>query len=225
MKQIQAIHIHKSFQNELGHVDRKVLTDLNLEVDKSDCIALMGPSGSGKTTLLNILGTLDVPDQGDLLFDGQSVQAFKEKDLLEFRSRKIGFVFQFHHLLPQLNLLENVLLPTLAVRKCTEDDLNRAEQLLVDMHVWEQRFNKPGELSGGECQRAAVVRALMNRPEVILADEPTGSLDQVHADILMDHFLKINEKEGVTFIIATHANRIAERMNRVLRLENGGITA
>lgn len=225
MKQIQAIHIHKSFQNELGHVDRKVLTDLNLEVEKSDCIALMGPSGSGKTTLLNILGTLDVPDQGDLLFDGQSVQAFKEKDLLEFRSRKIGFVFQFHHLLPQLNLLENVLLPTLAVRKCTEDDLNRAEQLLVDMNVWEQRFNKPGELSGGECQRAAVVRALMNRPEVILADEPTGSLDQVHADILMDHFLKINEKEGVTFIIATHANRIAERMNRVLRLENGGITA
>ena len=225
MKQIQAIHIHKSFQNELGHVDRKVLTDLNLEVEKSDCIALMGPSGSGKTTLLNILGTLDVPDQGDLLFDGQSVQAFKEKDLLEFRSRKIGFVFQFHHLLPQLNLLENVLLPTLAVGKSTRDDLGRAEQLLVDMNVWEQRFNKPGELSGGECQRAAVVRALMNRPEVILADEPTGSLDQVHADILMDHFLKINEKEGVTFIIATHANRIAERMNRVLRLENGGITA
>jgi lipoprotein-releasing system ATP-binding protein len=225
MKQIQAIHIHKSFQNELGHVDRKVLTDLNLEVEKSDCIALMGPSGSGKTTLLNILGTLDVPDQGDLLFDGQSVQAFKEKDLLEFRSRKIGFVFQFHHLLPQLNLLENVLLPTLTVGKSTRDDLDRAEQLLVDMNVWEQRFNKPGELSGGECQRAAVVRALMNRPEVILADEPTGSLDQVHADMLMDHFLKINEKEGVTFIIATHANRIADRMNRVLRLENGGITA
>lgn len=219
--QIHVTDIHKSYRNALGTVERSVLNALNLDVEKGQKIALMGPSGSGKTTLLNLIGTLDSPDSGTIALNGKSLQSLREDALLELRRKSLGFVFQFHNLLPQCTLMENILLPTLASKEKNPGVVAWAEELLAYMGLTEQRDQKPDELSGGECQRAAVARALINRPEILLADEPTGSLDAKNADLLLDLLLDINAKYGVTLILATHSERIAERMDRVYRMESG----
>lgn len=214
-------NLSKTYRNSLGQVDREVLSGLDLEIEKGKKIAIMGPSGSGKTTLLNLLGTLDSPDKGTISINRQMISEMKEIELLRFRNTEVGFVFQFHHLLPQCSLWENVLLPTLPNKIHKKEMHERAEELLKFLGIWEQRHNFPAELSGGECQRTAVARALINQPELLLADEPTGSLDRKNADILVDMLININEESGITLVIATHSADIAKRMDQVYHIEEG----
>lgn len=220
---VRAEDIVKSYPSVADGPDRLVLDHLTLQVEKGQCVALMGPSGSGKTTLLNILGTLDTADSGTYYLDTVSVNTLNETAVLRLRSRSIGFVFQSHRLLPQCTLLENIVLPTLASGMKPSEAFVR--ELLEQLGVWEQRFQKPAELSGGECQRAAVARALINRPELLLADEPTGSLDTSHADSLVDLLLETGRKYGTTLVVATHSDRVANRMDAIYRLENGRLKA
>lgn len=216
-------NLHKSYRNTAGGVVRKVIARLDLVVKAGDKIAIMGPSGSGKTTLLNLLGSLDTPDKGEIIVGGTLLSEMNSAQVLAFRNKSAGFVFQFHHLLPQCNLLENVMLPTLPLKGDNAGAGQRAEELLKFMGIWEQRFQKPGELSGGECQRAAVARALINQPKLLLADEPTGSLDIQNAGLLTDLLININKQMGVTLIIATHSHAIADKMDKVYRLEEGSL--
>jgi lipoprotein-releasing system ATP-binding protein len=216
--------ICKSYSNEIGNINREVLKNLSLEIQQGDRIAIMGPSGSGKTTLLNLLGTLDKPDIGEIFIGDNKLSLMSHDETLSFRNKKAGFVFQFHHLLPQCTLLENVLLPTLAAKHDKQAATHRAEELLKFMGIWEQRNNKPGELSGGECQRAAVARALINQPDILLADEPTGSLDTDNAKLLMQLFININKEMGITLVIATHSHEIAQQMNKTYTIADGKLT-
>jgi len=218
---ISAINLSKHYNQSLGGSIREVLTELDLEVAAGEKIAIMGPSGSGKTTLLNLIGTLDKPDSGEVKLDNTLISEMSEKDILDFRNQKAGFVFQFHNLLPQCTLLENVLLPTLTYKGDKSAVYKRAEELLEFMGLTAQRNNKPNELSGGECQRTAVARALINSPEILLADEPTGSLDSKNAELLIDLLIDINQKMNVTLIIATHSKSIAKRMDTVYTIQNG----
>ncbi|MCZ4693848.1 ABC transporter ATP-binding protein [Ancylomarina euxinus] len=206
-------------------IRRTVLDELSLEIAKGDRIAILGPSGSGKSTLLNVMSSLDLPNSGTVKFDGEEISNYGSDQLAQFRNKKIGFVFQSHHLLPQLSLLENVLLPYLpekdkAVKKEAE---KRALDLLDFVGLSNQIHQRPGQMSGGECQRAAVVRALIHQPKLILADEPTGSLDKESADQLAKLFVRINEEQAVTMIVVTHSQELAQYMNRICRIENGKI--
>lgn len=202
--------------------DRVILDQLSLEINAGERVAIVGPSGSGKTTLLNLIGTLDRPDSGKMVFDGQDLSAMNDNQLAQFRNRKIGFVFQMHHLLPQLSLMENVLLPTLTdpalQGKETEE---RAKRLIERVGLSGVVSQKPSELSGGECQRTAVVRALINRPALLLADEPTGALDQKSSGNLTDLLIELNKEEGVALVVVTHSMDVAKKMDRIYRLENG----
>ncbi|MFY9152268.1 MAG: ABC transporter ATP-binding protein [Prolixibacteraceae bacterium] len=209
--------ISKSFSK-----DRTILDQLDLEVKQGERIAIVGPSGSGKTTLLNLIGTLDHPDSGKMFFETQDLSGYTDQKLAQFRNEKIGFVFQLHHLLPQLTLLENVLLPTLTNKKLQgKETLERAQKLINRMGLEEVAHHKPSELSGGECQRTAVARALINRPGLILADEPTGALDQKSAFNLTDLLVELNKEEGVSLIVVTHSMEVAGKMDRIYKLENG----
>ena len=219
--QITATNIYKTYQKSLDAASREVLVGLDMEVISGEKLAIMGPSGSGKTTLLNLLGTLDTPDKGNITLENDELAKLSESAILQLRNRKIGFVFQFHHLLPQCTLWENVLLPTLPIKGDKKEFHNRAEELLKYMELWEYRNSKPAELSGGECQRAAVARALINRPSLLLADEPTGSLDEKNANQLMDLLVSINKEMGITIIVATHSMEIAQKMDKIFRIKNG----
>lgn len=202
--------------------DRVILDQLSLEINAGERVAIVGPSGSGKTTLLNLIGTLDRPDSGKMVFDGQDLSAMNDHQLAQFRNRKIGFVFQLHHLLPQLSLMENVLLPTLtdpALQGKESED--RAKRLIERVGLSGVVNQKPSELSGGECQRTAVVRALINRPALLLADEPTGALDQKSSGNLTDLLIELNKEEGVALVVVTHSMDVAKKMDRIYRLENG----
>lgn len=200
-----------------------ILADVNLRVARGGSVAIVGPSGSGKTTLLNLLGTLDRPDAGRLRLDGEDLAGLDEEALARVRNRSIGFVFQSHHLLPHLTVLENVLVPTLAtddaglVRGAPE----RAERLLKRVGLGERLGHRPGQLSGGERQRVAVVRALINRPKLLLADEPTGALDQRSARELGALLRELNREEGVTLVVVTHSVELAREMGRVVELVEG----
>lgn len=215
-------NISKSYASHRSG-DRAVLSGLSLQVEEGESVAIVGPSGSGKTTLLNIIGTLDHPDEGRVLFKGKDVTHFSSRQLAAFRNREIGFVFQQHHLFPQCTLLENVLMPTIPLKDegRKEESARRGKELLKRVGLWEQRHQKPGELSGGECQRAAVVRALANGPGLLLADEPTGALDQKNSGLLAELLFELNRTEGVTLILVTHDLRLAARAGRVFLLENG----
>ena len=200
-----------------------VLSDVSLELGRGDSLAIVGPSGSGKSTLLQIIGTLDRPTSGSVSLDGQDLNALDELQIAAVRNRQIGFVFQAHYLLPQCTVWENVLVPTLA---CSDAALRdgageRAERLLKRVGLGERKSHRPGELSGGERQRVAVVRALINQPKLLLADEPTGSLDHASAQALGQLLLELNREEGVTLIVVTHARDLARRMGRVLELKDG----
>ncbi len=213
--------ISKSYKSRYGKTLREVLNGTSLSLRRGEKIAIAGPSGSGKTTLLNLAGTLDFPDKGEIFFNEKPLSAMDTADLASFRNREIGFVFQFHHLLPQLTLWENVLIPALPVNSGRKEIYNRAEELLRETGLWDIRHQKPGELSGGECQRTAVVRALVNSPSLLLADEPTGSLDSENADLLTKMLIRLGEKESLGMIVVTHSLEIALRMDRIYNLKDG----
>jgi lipoprotein-releasing system ATP-binding protein len=201
-----------------------VLDNLSLDVHEGDTIAVMGPSGSGKTTLMNIIGLLDKPDKGVLTFRGTSVENFSEDESAVYRNRNIGFVFQDHLLLPHLTVSENILLPLLAEFHNKEELAAKEERVYVLMKrtgISDLSSKYPSNISGGEAQRVALVRALANDPSIVLADEPTGSLDTKNADILGELLLEMNREFGVTLLLATHSLDLAKKMSRRLRLEEG----
>lgn len=219
---LQLQNVTKGYGQPGTHSYRPVLKDLNLEVRKGEKIAIVGPSGTGKTTLLNLVGTLDQPEQGKIFFDGKDITGYSKTELAAFRNQHLGFIFQSHHLMPQLTLKENVLLPLLPQGKQnSKRETEWADYLIQKVGIWEQRNQKPSQLSGGECQRTAVVRALINKPQLLLADEPTGALDEGNADALTELLLKLSEEEGVTLITVTHAVILAGSMDRKFTLKNG----
>jgi ABC-type lipoprotein export system ATPase subunit len=200
-----------------------VLKDISLTIQEGESVAIVGPSGCGKSTLLNILGTLDLADAGDFVFEGESIAGCSTADLAKLRSEKIGFIFQLHHLMPQCTVLENVLLPTLALKVKPAADVlkKRAEQLLASVGLQDRLSWKPAQLSGGERQRVAVVRALINEPRLILADEPTGALDEKNAESLTTLLLDLQKTTGVSLVMVTHHPAQAARMSRVLSMHEG----
>lgn len=201
---------------------RSVLDSLNFTVSNGDKVAIVGESGSGKTTLLNLIGTLDLPDSGNILFQDKDLTTFSTNDLAAFRNLNLGFIFQMHHLFPQLTLKENVLLPLLAANKSVSSEQNQwADYLIQKVGIWEQKNQKPSELSGGECQRTAVVRALINKPKLILADEPTGALDEKNAKEIARLLVNLCNEEGATLITVTHSADLAGQMDRILTLNSG----
>ncbi len=221
---LQLQNITKGYGEPGTHSYRPVLQNLNLEIGKGERIAIVGPSGSGKTTLLNLIGALDQPESGKILFEGTEISGYDKKQLAAFRNKNLGFVFQLHHLMPQLTLWENVLLPLLASgQKITDEQKSRAEYLIQKVSIWKQRNQKPAEMSGGECQRTAVVRALINKPALLLADEPTGALDQENATALTDLLIQLSKEENITLVTVTHSVEMAERMEKIYTLKNGKV--
>jgi ABC-type lipoprotein export system ATPase subunit len=221
---LELLNISKFYGN--GHTRRDVLNNISLTVKGGDTIAVIGPSGSGKSTLLNIAGTLDNPDSGIVKFDGLELHDLKESELANIRNQHIGFVFQLHYLLPQLNLIENVLIPVIPQKDKPfhKKAHARAMDLLQAVGLSDKIHQFPGQMSVGECQRAAVVRALINEPELILADEPTGSLDQASAAQLGDLLLDIKKNFSVAIIVVTHSTELAKKMSSVYRLYEGKLT-
>jgi predicted ABC-type transport system involved in lysophospholipase L1 biosynthesis ATPase subunit len=207
-----------------GQTPVAVLCGVDLDVAPGESLALLGPSGSGKTTLLQIIGALDAPDAGSVTLDGQEVTRLAEAERRLWRARRVGFVFQFHHLLPQLTALENATVPAWAAGDAAARRAD-AQRLLTRVGLWERRDHRPAQLSGGECQRVALVRALLLHLSLLLADEPTGSLDHAGAAALADLLLELNREEGVTLIAATHSTELAGRLARRLLLRDGRLVA
>ena len=212
---IQATGIEKSF----GQL--KVLKGIDLHVEKSEVISIMGASGAGKSTLLQILGSLSSPDAGSLVIDGIDVARLKGKSLAEFRNLKVGFVFQFHHLLPEFTALENVMIPALIAKRSRKEAKLEAQELLADMGLSERMDHKPSELSGGEQQRVAIARALINRPSVLFADEPSGNLDTRTKEEIHNLFFTLREKYAQTIVIVTHDPDLARMCDRSLYMIDG----
>ncbi len=202
-----------------------VLDGIDLDISPAEIVSIVGPSGAGKTTLLQILGTLDRPDSGTVSYDGQMVLDLPDNRLARFRNRNIGFVFQFHQLLPEFTTLENAALPALIGGESRAEAFARAEGLLRDLGLGERLGHRPAQLSGGERQRAAVARALVNKPSVILADEPSGSLDSRNRRELHDLFIDLRAKTGTTFVIVTHDESLADRSDRIVHLADGRVTS
>ena len=214
---IQAKNIHKSF----GELE--VLKGVDLNVIKGEIVSIVGPSGAGKTTLLQILGTLDKPNSGDVLVDSIDFSKLGEKQLAAFRNKHIGFIFQFHQLLPEFTALENVMIPALIARKDAKKATEKAKELLAYLQLTDRMEHKPSELSGGEKQRVAVARALINDPALILADEPSGSLDTKNRDELHKLLFDLRDKFGLTIVIVTHDKELAALSDRVIEMKDGKI--
>ena len=214
---IKAINIQKSYS------DLRVLKGVNLEVKEGEVISIVGASGAGKTTLLQILGTLDETDSGELSINQQEVCKLKDKELSSFRNQTIGFVFQFHNLLAEFTALENICLPAFIAGTSKKQAEKRAKELLELLNLSNRIDHKPNELSGGEQQRVAVARALINSPAVVLADEPSGNLDSQNADELHKLFFQLNKELGQTFIIVTHNQKLADMAHRKLVMKDGVI--
>lgn len=212
---IEAKGIEKSFGN------LKVLKGIDFNAEKSEVVSIMGASGAGKSTLLQILGTLLTPDKGTLLIDGTDVTTLSRKEISTFRNRKIGFVFQFHHLLPEFTSLENVMIPALIKGASESDAKKRAAELLDTLGLAERATHKPSELSGGEQQRVAIARALMNKPAVLFADEPSGNLDSVTKAELHQLFFRLRDELGQTIVIVTHDPDLAKMCDRSLFMRDG----
>ena len=204
-----------------GAVD--VLTDINFQLAAGAAVAIVGPSGSGKSTLLNLLGALDRPTRGTVRLADRDLSQLSEDELAGIRSRQVGFIFQLHHLLPQCTVLENVLVPTLTLPPNPESR-ERAIELLKRVGLQQRLAHRPGQLSGGECQRVAVARALINKPQLLLADEPTGSLDHASAASLGKLLLELNRLEGVALVVVTHSLELARQLPRVMELRGGKLT-
>ena len=223
---LELVHVAKTYPSPGNEEGVCVLKDIDLKVDKGKSLVIVGPSGSGKSTLLNIIGALDRPTRGHVLFDGQDLAGLDETELARIRNKQIGFVFQLHHLLPQCTVLENVLVPTLAdnERPPAKELRERATNLLDRVGLKDFLLHRPGELSGGQRQRVAVVRALINKPELLLADEPTGSLDKDASENIGDLLIELNRSEQVTLIVVTHSLKLAEHVGQVMELNNGLLT-
>ncbi len=212
----------KNIRKSFG--DLEVLKGVNLSVEKGEIVAIVGKSGAGKTTLLQIIGTLDTPDSGSVIIDGTDVSRLTERQLAEFRNRHIGFIFQFHQLLPEFSALENVMMPALIARMAEADARDRATQLLTDLGLKDRLTHRPNQLSGGEKQRVAAARAMMMQPSVILADEPSGSLDEQNKQELNKLLLEMRDRYGQTIIIVTHDSDMARISDRVIEMRDGTVT-
>ena len=199
----------------------QVLKGIDLHIDKGEVVSIVGPSGAGKTTLLQIIGTLDKPDSGQIIINGTDVSSLSRKKLSEFRNQHIGFVFQFHQLLPEFTALENIMIPAFIARKSRSEAKKKAEELLDFMGLSDRAGHKPSELSGGEKQRVAIARALVNNPAVILADEPSGSLDSKNKEELHQLFFNLRDKFGQTFVIVTHDEHLARITDRTIAMRDG----
>lgn len=213
--------VSKRYDSVQSAEQLQILRDVSLQIGRGESVAIVGPSGSGKSTVLNIIGTLDRPTSGEVLLDGKDLTRLDEKELAHVRNHQIGFVFQAHHLLPQCTVLENVLVPTLADSSSRSGAEERARKLLQRVGLGERMTHRPGQISGGERQRAAVVRALIMKPQLLLADEPTGALDRNTSNELSQLLVELNQEENVTLIVVTHALDLAKRMGRVLELREG----
>jgi lipoprotein-releasing system ATP-binding protein len=216
---LETFKIEKHYQS--GPETLKVLKGIDLKIREGEILVIMGPSGVGKSTLLHILGTLDKPTSGKLLIDGQDTSNLKETEISQFRNKNIGFVFQFHYLLPEFNALENILIPCMISDKNWKAKIERAEELLGEVGLSQRVRHRPSQLSGGELQRTAMARALMNEPKLVLADEPTGNLDSQNSHALFDLILNLNEKYKQTFVIVTHNEMFASQSHRVIHLLDG----
>lgn len=214
---IEAKDIYKSF----GNVD--VIKGIDLHIDKGEIVTIVGASGAGKSTLLQIIGTLEKADKGDISINGQNISRMSQKTLAAFRNKNIGFVFQFHHLLPEFTAIENICIPAFIAGTNKSNALSKASHLLDYLNLTERANHKPSMLSGGEQQRVAVARALINNPAVILADEPSGNLDSQNAKELHELFFKLREQTGQTFVIVTHNPELAQMADRTLTIKDGKI--
>ncbi len=216
-------HIEKTFTLPPGKGELIVLKDISLNVGEGEAIAVVGPSGSGKTTLLNIMGSLDTPTAGEVTVAGKNLAGLDDVELSKTRNLDIGFIFQLHHLLPQCTVLENVLIPTIPFRRGTDagDVEDPARRLLERVGLETHLDYFPGQLSGGELQRTAFVRALINKPKLVLADEPTGSLDRESAENLGQLLVELNKEQGTTLVVVTHSMELARLMDSVYNLKNG----
>lgn len=213
--------LHKSFP--MGEQTLTVLRGIDLTIERGELIAVVGASGAGKSTLLHILGLLDRPSRGTVHFEGQDLFQLSEAAQAEFRNRRIGFVFQFHHLLPEFTALENACMPALIQRREPEEVRQEAIGILKDVGLGPRLQHKPGELSGGEQQRVAVARALLQKPDLVLADEPTGNLDTHTGDALFALMRELNKARGTTFVIVTHNDKLSAQADRILHMQDGQI--
>ena len=216
---ITVTDLHKSFQ--MGDHTLEVLKGIDLTIARGEVIAVVGASGAGKSTLLHILGLLDRPTKGSVLFDGQDIFRLSEPAQAEFRNRRIGFVFQFHHLLPDFTALENACMPELIQRRQRDEIEAEAVAILKEVGLGARLPHKPGELSGGEQQRVAVARALVQRPDLVLADEPTGNLDTHTGEALFNLMRELNKSRGTTFVIVTHNDKLSAQADRILHMQDG----
>jgi len=218
---IKVTNLHKSFS--MGTYELPVLKGIDLEIKRGELIAIVGASGAGKSTLLHIIGTLDKPSSGAVTIDGQDLFRLTEAQQADFRNRRIGFVFQFHHLLPEFTALENAGMPALIQRRDPASVEADAKALLTEVGLGTRLHHKPGELSGGEQQRVAMARALMQKPDLVLADEPTGNLDTHSGDALFGLMRDLNKARGTTFIIVTHNDKLSAQADRIVYMQDGTI--
>src|SRR5436189_4202165 len=223
---LKLIDVCKRYESPTGTEAVPVLRDVTLEIQRGESVAIVGPSGSGKSTLLNIMGTLDRPSSGQVLLDGKELSLLDDIQLAAVRNREIGFIFQSHHLLPQCTVLENVLVPTRANKDASLRDgaVESTKRLLEKVGLGARLTHRPAQLSGGERQRVAVVRALINKPKLLLADEPTGALDHASAQNLGRLLVELNQEEAVTLITVTHSRELAATMQRSMELRDGVLT-
>jgi len=218
---LELINVSKSYDSPTD-IRENILTDIDLKVEKGKSLAIVGPSGSGKSTLLNLIGALDRPTSGSVIIDGIDLASQTDTQLAAIRNKRIGFVFQLHHLLGQCSVLENILLPTLADKSSLATDCKqRAIDLLEQVDLKNRMHYRPSQLSGGQRQRVAVIRALINKPDLLLADEPTGSLDRNNSQNIAEFLVNINRIQNVTLIVVTHSTQLAEYMDEMLMLTNG----
>jgi len=220
---LKAEGIYKSYDDTNGGPPLSVLNNVTLDVPKGTITSIIGSSGSGKSTLLHILGGLDKPNKGSVLWGDKDISSMKSDALAEFRNKNIGFVFQFHHLLPEFTALENIAMPALISGVSIKEASDRALDLMKRFGVADRRFHRPTQLSGGEQQRVSMARALMNNPELILADEPTGNLDDANTQVILNLLFELRDRDGVSVLLITHEKNIAERSDIILEIKNGTI--
>lgn len=218
---LEAKNLYKSFSGGPDKPELKVLQGMNLSINEGSITSIIGSSGSGKSTLLHILGGLDRADSGDVFWNGKNISSLNTDQLADFRNKYIGFVFQFHHLLPEFTALENVSMPALIGGMSAKEASDRAIKLLARFGIENRQDHRPTQLSGGEQQRVSMARALMNEPRIILADEPTGNLDEVNTSIILDLLHELRESDGISVLLITHEKDIAKRSDTILELKNG----